>query len=337
MAKIDIFDALKNQDMVQGLAGQKIYLYSGNNVGKTFQATRFPKPLLLMAESGGNARNVPKIPIDTWNDFLQVVKQLIDGYDKAHEQFETIIIDTAEMLVAISEMAVAKMYGVPDVSMVQDAQKGNPNGFSLARGNFRNQINLLTKHGYTVIFISHETIDEDENSPTFGKLIPYNSNKFKGSTRFLRDLCDFVFYIQDNGIDEESGDVIYSSAICKGTNKVFARSRYPRIVPVIKEFTAENTIAAIEDAIAKTAEDEGAGLVSFTPKKTEDTKEDYFAMLQPYVQKLFKVEPEYIAEQVEIALGAGRKVTDATDDEVSKLATLYMVLVDHCNQMNISV
>ena len=28
MAKIDIFDALKNQDMVQGLAGQKIYLYS---------------------------------------------------------------------------------------------------------------------------------------------------------------------------------------------------------------------------------------------------------------------------------------------------------------------
>ena len=77
--------------------------------------------------------------------------------------------------------------------------------------------------------------------------------------------------------------------------------------------------------------------VQDTSNATEDTKEDYFAMLQPYVQKLFKVEPEYIAEQVEIALGAGRKVTDATDDEVSKLATLYMVLVDHCNQMNISV
>lgn len=337
MAKISIYDALKNQDMVQGLKGQKIYFYSGNNVGKTFQATRFPKPLLLMAEAGGNARKVPKLPINTWNDFLEYVKQLVNDYNNATKDFETIIIDTAETLVAIGEAAVARAYGVSDVSMVQEASGGKSNGYAIARGSFREQINLIAKCGYTIIFISHESIDDEENSPTYGKLIPYNSNKVKGSTRFLRDLCDFVFYIQDNGINEETGDVIYSSAICKGTNKVFARSRYPRITPVIKEFTAENTIAAIEDAIAKTAEDEGAGLVSFTPKKIKETKEDYFVLLQPYVQKLFEVEPEYISEQVENALGAGRKVTDATDDEVSRLATLHMVLSEHCTQMGIVV
>ena len=146
MGKINIFEK-QNSSMVGTLEGQKIMVYGGNDTGKTFQTTRLEKPMLLMAEAGGNARNVPKFPLDDWDDFTQIVKQLVSKYEEAREMYQTIIIDTTEMLVSLCEQKVAKIYGVMDVSMVQDAQKGNPNGYSLARTMFKTQINLLARHG----------------------------------------------------------------------------------------------------------------------------------------------------------------------------------------------
>lgn len=338
MAKIDIF-APQEINMVKGLEGQKILIYGGNDTGKTYQSTRLLAPMLLMAEAGGNARKVTKFPINEWNDFTQIVDQLVKSYDKAKELFQTIIIDTDEALVAINEDGIAKQYGVAEVGMVQDAAKGNPNGYSISRSRFKNQINRLARQGYTVVFISHEMLDDTVGSPTYGKIIPYGSNKEKGSTKFIRDLCDFVIYTYANGVDSETGKTIFSSAICKETDKVFARSRYPMMQTHIKEFTAENLTKAIEDAIAKTAEDEGAGLVSFKEINIvgDYTKEDYIQLLQPYVEKLFKVYPEYVLEQVELQLGAGKKITEATDEQVTELGSLYSTLVDFCTQRNITI
>lgn len=210
--------------MVGTLEGQKIMVYGGNDTGKTFQTTRLEKPMLLMAEAGGNARNVPKFPLDDWDDFTQIVKQLVSKYDEAREMYQTIIVDTTEMLVSLCEQKVAKIYGVMDVSMVQNAQEGNPNGYSLARTMFKTQINLLARHGYTTIFISHDMVDDKYKDPfpeeVYTKIIPYASNKEKGSTKFVRDLCDFVIYTYAQGVDSETNQTIYSKAICKETREV---------------------------------------------------------------------------------------------------------------------
>ena len=310
MARIDIF-AEQDNNMVSGLEGQKIIFFGNSDCGKIFQATRFPKPLLLMTESGGNARNVPKFPIDDWDDFTQIVNQLVSSYEKAREKYQTIIIDTLEMLVSICE--------------------NNPNGYSLSRTMFKNQVNRLTRHGYTVIFISHETEKKD------GQLIPYGSDKEKGSTRFVRDLCDFVIHTQAQGVDPETQKTIYSKATCKETKEVFARSRYPMMQTYIDEFTAENVIEAIEKAIKLTAEEENAGLVSFKVQDMGYTKDDYIDMVQPYVVKLFELKPDYVAKQVEEHLGAGMKVSQATNDQVNELGNLYSSLVDYCTQMGIKV
>lgn len=336
MGKIDIF-AKQENNMVSTLEGIKAIIFGGSDTGKTYQLTRLSKPMLIMAEAGGAARNVPKFPVDDWDDFSQIVKQLTSNYAKAREMYQTIIVDTAEMLVNIAENKIAKRYGVLDVSMVQDAAEGNPNGYQLARTMFKNQINLLTRHGYTVFFISHEMVDDNKKSPTYGKIIPYGTNKEKGSTRFLRDLCDFVIYTYANGIDEETGKTIYSSAICKETKDVFARSRYPMMQTYIKEFTAENLTKAIEEAIAKTAADEGAGLVSFTERKVGYTKDDYIQLLQPYVIKLYGLYPEYVTEQIESQLGVGKKLTEATEEQVTELGALYSTFVDFCTQRDINI
>lgn len=329
MAKIDIF-APQDNAMVCSLRGQKIMIFGNNRVGKTFQATRMEKPALLMTEAGGNARNCPKFPITDWDDFTNIVKQFTSQYDKASELYQTIIIDTAEELVALVEQKVAKRFGVLDVGMVQDAEKGNPNGYSLARNMFRQQVNLLTKFGYTVVFLLHETEDKEYIDPLTGevttKLVPFNSNKEKGSTRFLRNLCDFIIYIQGQGIDPETNEVIYSKALCKETKNVLAGSRYA-IQTYINPFTAENLKEAIEKAIAKTAEDEGVGLTEFKNNFDGYTKEDYFEMINPYATKLFSLYPDYVKTTIENELGAGRKITSATDDEITELGNIYSEFV----------
>lgn len=326
MAKIDIF-APQEKTMINSLAGVKITIAGKNDVGKSFQATRFPKPLLLMAESGGSARPVPKFPIPDWSTFTAIVKQLVADQERTLQTYQTVIIDTTEELVARCEEAVAKRYGVEEVGMVQQADpKNNPNGYSVARAKFKQQINLLTSIGLTVVFITH-TEEVEEEDPITGektvKTYPYNYTKEKGSTRFVINLCDFVVMCVASGIDPETHKTIYSRAICKETNKVFARSRFTQMQTFIEKFTAENLIEAIKTAIEKEAENEGAGLVEYSRENIGFTKEDYISMIQPYFKKLLKIYPDYVQSTVAENLGDGRKISAATDDDVQNLANIY--------------
>ena len=68
MAKIDLLN-LEETGMNGSLAGQKALLYGGNSLGKTFQASKLPKPLLLMTEAGANGVKCKKMPVNKW-DYL---------------------------------------------------------------------------------------------------------------------------------------------------------------------------------------------------------------------------------------------------------------------------
>lgn len=333
MAKVDIF-AKQENTMVDSLKGQKILIWGDSDTGKTYQTTRMEKPILLCAEPGGNARNVPQFAIPDWDTFVDIVSQLTKHYDKASELYSTCIIDTCEALVEKVEEKVAKRFGVAEVGMVQQADpKNNPNGYSLARTMFRQQINLLCSYGYTVVFISHgQEVDYTDplTEETYKKLVPYGSEKEKGSTRFVRNICDFVIYVQAQGIDKETNETIYSKALCKETKRAFARSRYP-IQTYIEKFTAENLVEAIQKAIRKAAEQEGAGLTEFKHNNSAYTKEDYFDMIKPYFMKLSKACPEYVTSLLKEQLGEGRKLTSATNDELVELSNIYNDCVTFCN------
>ena len=326
MAKIDIF-APQTFEMVSSLAGQKILIYGDSDTGKTKQTSRMEKPMLLMAESGGSACAIPKFPIPDWDTFTSIVDQLTADPERTLETFQTTIVDSLEELVARCEEKVAKKYHVVDVGMVQQADpKNNPNGYTLARTMFKQQINRLTSIGLTVVFISHSQ-EVDYTDPftgeTYKKFVPYGSEKEKGSTRFVRNLCDFVIFTQASGIDPETGKTIYSKALCKETKRAFARSRYTQMQTFIEKFTAENLKEAIETAIKKEAENECAGLVDFKQVETGFTKEDYLSMIQPYMAKLYKLYPDYVTGVVAENLGENRRVSSATDDEVTELGNIY--------------
>ena len=143
---MSLLDELKSiaQDkgaLVGGLEGKKILIYGSNDCGKTYQSMHLDKPLLLMTESGGGALSNRKKSISTWSAFCQMVETLAGKhYEEMKKLFSTIIIDTAENLVDLSEKSTCNEFGVRDLSEIQ----GRQNGYKISRNNFSAQINKLT-------------------------------------------------------------------------------------------------------------------------------------------------------------------------------------------------
>ena len=330
MAKFN-FDDVYNQEnkFDDGIRGKKILFYGANDTGKTYQATHFPNPLLLMTESGGSAVNCPKTSVTTWSFFKSIVDDVTKNVESYKDKLQTIIIDTAENLVDLSERSVCNEFGVRDLSEIT----GRQNGYKIARSDFK-----LTSVGYCVVFIAHEETVDETNEVTgeqYKFIQPKGTSSEKGSMRMLRDLCDFTIYLKPMGIDKETYETIPSMAICKRTHNVFARSRFA-IQTIVNPFNAENIIKAIEEAVRKSAEEEKAE-IGVSEEQKAQTKEDYFELIKPYVAKLYIVCPDDVTSIVERELGEGRKVTSATDDEIIKLDNIYNQLVTRATILGIEV
>ena len=335
MAKIDLLN-LEETGMNGSLAGQKALLYGGNSLGKTFQASKLPKPLLLMTEAGANGVKCKKMPVNKWAIFKDVVKQLTDEktLDQMKEQYFTIIVDTLENLVGLSEQAVCSEFGVRDLSEIT----GKQNGYSIYRKDFKSQVNKLCSCGYFVLFIDHEEIVELEDPITGEKynfVQPKGSGNIKSSTRFVRDMCDFTFFVHGGEVDE-NGDSIPSSLLCKQTKHAFARSRYA-IQTFVKPFTAKNMEEAIIKAIEKSANDEGANLSDWKPDTSDYTAQDWIDMISPYYKAIYKKDSEKAKAIVENELGAGAKVSKATDEQKMELENIYNQMVTHACDMGLVV
>ena len=95
MASISLLD-LQPHKVSRDLRGYSVMFYGAPKTGKTTIASRFPGALLLAFEKGYNA--LPGIfvqPMDSWNDFKKVIRQLKDS--AVAEKFSTIVIDTADI------------------------------------------------------------------------------------------------------------------------------------------------------------------------------------------------------------------------------------------------
>lgn len=320
-----------------GIKGKKILLYGCNDVGKTKQMSKMPKPFLIMTESGGSAANCPKEPCDDWRHFKEIIDDLTNSknLEKRRSQIETVIVDTAENLVAQSEKSVCNQFGVRDLSEIQ----GRQNGYKIARTDFEMQINRLTSKGFCVVFIAHEErvdIEDEISGETYTFVQPKGTSNEKSSMRMLRDLTDFCVYLRPNGIDKETFKTIPSTAICRRTKNVFARSRFD-IDTFIDPFTADGLIKAIEKAVEKSAKEENVEISDYIEKKNKYTKEDYVEIITPYIKRLWEICPDDVTGIIETQLGEGRKISQATDDELVALDNIYNNLVTKATLLGIEL
>lgn len=326
------FDITKPQisKVAKGLEGKIILVYGGNNLGKTYQATRMKKPLVLPFEDGIEAIDgIPYFAINEWKDFREINKGLTSKKTSAaaKELYSTIIFDEVYASAQMCQKYICETHGASH--MGEPAPKGSnrPNLWTAYEAEYREEITKLAKAGYTVIFIGHQEVDKDT-----GQILPKGSSD-KRSMALIKDMAGITLYVHSNGVGE-NGRAILSSAYTVETEHFFARSRYTEMVPKIEEFTAENLEKAIIDAIELDEQKKGSKAVTFEERAEamstvkidiEQFKEEAQAMCVKLASNGFQIEAEELMYK---HLGQGNRISEVLPRQAQSLAVLHSDLID---------
>ncbi|MCQ2148567.1 MAG: hypothetical protein MJZ16_13805, partial [Bacteroidales bacterium] len=150
------------------------------------------------------------------------------------------------------------------------------------------------------------------------------------------DNCDIVAYVHSNGVDD-NGKEIPSSAYFVQTNRFFARSRYPHIVPMIEEFTMDNLVKPINDGIAKQAEFDGITTVDHSVQVEQNTTQEksydeLMAELQECGESMASAgKYEQLQDIVASVLGQGKKAGELKKGQEQIIQVLISELRDALN------
>ena len=172
---IDIFNPEISQ-VVNGLKGKVITIFGQPKSGKTSNAVKAEKPVVLRFEQGLNAiSGVRNFPMNKWSDFTSFVKALCkpENAEKAHAMYETIIVDTIDRMFALGEEYICNTYGIVSIDRDSSGKKGY-GSWREYRNEVSKWINMLTNAGFTVIFIGHDdtkTLQTDKGVE-YTKIIP---------------------------------------------------------------------------------------------------------------------------------------------------------------------
>lgn len=341
MADFDIF-APQISAVSYDMGGKSLMLYGSNRVGKTKNMCALPKPCYLMFENGLNAiSGVPFFRMDDWKTFVQFVKQITDpkNAERAHEMYQTIIIDTAEIMGNLCATYVCNKFGMQSLGEKKYLPGTTKidytfSGYKELDKENRKWLNKLLNAGYTVAYIAHEgTRDfKDENGDEYTKIVP------RGDKRVMDAICDavdIIAYVVPNGLDD-NGNEIKSSLVLANSKKALAGSRFDYLAPYLAEFTADNLVNAVKEAVKKEEEMSGNIAVSFEEQAktrevitTNKSHDELVSEIGTYAQKLFneqtgEMDPRYI-NIIEEYLGKGASVQKTTSDQNEQLE---MILFD---------
>ena len=278
-------------------------------------------------------------PINSWAEFKKVLKEL--KKDEVKEKFSTIIIDTADIAYDYCTkyiLANAKRpdggYGVDKVSDIPYGQ-----GYGMIGNEFDEQLRSIVQLDYGLVLISHATDKtfKDEQGNEFNKFVPTLD---KRATNIVSRMADIIGYArtveQTEIIDGETQTHNVVKLFLRGTTRFMAGSRF-KYTPDFIDFTYQNLVNAIADAIDKQTEQEGAEY--FTDKRsnlyTDTTRNLDFDELVSQFDNMVKglidkagneKFQEYwsprIVEITDRFLGKGQKVSQCSREQVEALSLI---------------
>jgi len=299
--------------------------------GKTTIASQFDKALLLAFEVGYLALpGVMAQPINRWSDFKQVLRQLKE--DQAHEMFSNIIIDTADIAYDLCEKFICSQNSVDSIG---DMNYGS--GYVKVSKEFDEALRSIPQMGYGLIIISHsqDKVFKDENGKEFNQIVPTLGTR----PRLIVDRMSDIIGFAHPELDAEGNT--RTALYLRGTPRFIAGSRFKYIKPVI-EFTYDNLVNAIHEAIDKEAEEHGGKLVVDSAEKIVVEEIDYDACIKKFNQLVNKLQEvsgaefgnRWAGKIIELTnkyLGKGKKVTETTSEQAEQV---YLIVTDLEDEMN---
>lgn len=329
MSGIDLLN-IKPHQVSRDLRGYSVFFYGEPKSGKTTIATKFPRHLLLAFEKGYNA--IPGAmaqPINTWAEFRKVLRQLKD--EKVKEQFETIIVDTADIAYDLCEKYICANAKRPDggfgVDSIADIPFGK--GYTMVAKEYDECLRSIIQMDYGLVLISH-SVDKtfkDEQGQEYNQIVPTLGNKPRA---IVSRMCDIIGY--SRGVQNEDGTTS-TKLFMRGTSRYVAGSRF-KYTPDYIDFNYPSLVKAIGDAIDKQMEEDGTEY--FTNERSnlyKDTRDelnfdDLMDNFNSIVNNLIDntEEEEFksywqprIVQITDKYLGKGMKVSQCSRDQVEAL------------------
>lgn len=320
---IDIF-AIKPHEVSRDLCGYTVLLYGQPKTGKTTTAAQFPQALLCAFETGYLA--IPGVmaqPVNKWSEFKQILKQL--DSDQARQQFKNVIVDTVDIAYDLCEKYICNQNGV---STVGDLAYGK--GYALAKKEFDEALRKIPQMGYGLVMISHaqDKTFKDENGDEYQQIVPTLANQPRLVVDRMSDIIGYAHPFQ-----EEDGTV-HTTLFMRGTPRFVAGSRF-KYTPDSIEFSYDNLVNAIGDAIDRQAKDFGGQYVTDAPTTahTAEPELDFDDLMNQFNTLISKIQnatggafgttwaPRIVAI-TDKYLGKGKKVSEMSRDQVEQLVLI---------------
>lgn len=314
---INLFD-IEPTIVSRDLRGKIVMFYGEPKTGKTTTAVKFPKSLLLAFEKGYNAlNNVMAQPINKWAEFKQVLKQLKDP--KIQEKFETIIVDTADIMWDLAEKHVVQR---ENVEKIGDIPFGG--GYKMVESEVDECLRSIALMDYGLVMISHAEDKEftDESGESYQKIVPTLPKKARKIVTRMADIIGYSRTIQD---DEGNTTV---NLYMRGTPRFEAGSRWKH-TPGVIEFNYQNLVDAIADAIGKQEKEDG---ITATDKHInvykDNAKYDFNEVKKEITNTINAILEEdednasKITKIVDKHLGKGRRIAEAEEEQVDMLVLI---------------
>lgn len=283
-------------------------------------------------------------PINTWAEFRKVLRQLKD--EKVKEQFETVIIDTADIAYDLCEKYICANAKRPDggfgVDSVSDIPFGK--GYTQVAKEYDECLRSIIQMDYGLVLISH-SVDKtfkDEQGQEYNQIVPTLGNKPRA---IVSRMCDIIGY--SRSVQDEEGKTS-TKLFMRGTPRYIAGSRF-KYTPDYIDFNYQSLVDAIGMAIDKQMEEDGSEY--FTDERSnlyKDTRAelDFDELLNSFntivndliMQKSNEEFKEYwqprIVQITDRYLGKGMKVSQCSRDQVEALDLIVTDLKELIKSMD---
>lgn len=317
------------------LSGYITYVYGAPKTGKTTLAVQAPGALLLAFERGYNA--IPGImaqDILSWGEFKQVLREL--KKQEVKDTFKTIIVDTVDIAAAMCEKYICNQLGIENIG----DGGWSTNGWAKVKKEFEECMRTITQLGYALFFISHakEKMFKRPDGTEYTQITTSLSTAYNS---IVENMADIIGYAHQE--TNENGKTVRLTLRCQD-NTINAGCRFKYIEPEI-DFNYDALVKALNDAIEKEASINGKKLV--TEERAEVRQEenlDFDELVVKFntlVQGLISnnSEEEFnsywsprIVQITEQYLGKGKKVSQATRDQVEMINLINIALEDLINE-----
>lgn len=322
---IDIF-SIEPSVISRDLKGKYIAIYGREKVGKSTFGARLPRALFCNFEVGTNfISGVRAQNITTWSDFKLVLRQL--GQPKAHDVYDTVVIDTVGQAYTLCEEFICAQAGVQKLG---DIPYGA--GYASCKKEFEGALRKITMLGFGVCCICHSEVKKEAgpNDTVVEVVSPAMPSR---AADVVNRLVDIIAYI-DVSYDENGQAV--RSFVTRRTPTIMAGSRLPYLDAVIP-FSYESLVDAIGRAIDRQQEIDGAKVVDTAIAQVE-SKLDYNALMteaSALWKQIVVVNGEVnedaarrVQKRVEMIFGRVVKISEITEDQVDLLNLVVMDMRD---------